>query len=79
MATVGTTRRSAAAIAASRVMDAEIERHIAGGESRFPDETTFVGADIASDEMVRECHAEGSAVVIVDEHGNERFLPVPQL
>ena len=77
MATVGTTKRSAAALAAARVMDIEIDVHIAGGESRFPDETTFIGADIATDAMVRECHAEGSAVVIVDEHGNERFLPVP--
>ena len=69
MATVGSAKRSAAALAASRVMDIEIDVHVAGGESRFPDGTTFVGADIATDEMVRECHAEGSAVVIVDEHG----------
>jgi hypothetical protein len=77
MASIGTSKRSAAAIAASRVMDAEIDAIVAGGESRFPDETMFVGADIVTDEMIRECHAEGSAVVIVDEHGNERFLPVP--
>ena len=77
MATVGTAKRSAAAIAASRVMDAEIDVHIAGGESRFPYGTTFVGADIATDDLVRERHAEGRAVVIVDEHGSERFLPVP--
>jgi hypothetical protein len=58
-------------------MDAEIDVHVAGGEPRFPDGTTFVGADIATDELIRRNHAEGSAVVIVDEHGNERFLPVP--
>lgn len=77
MATVGTSTRSAAALAASRVMDAEIEAVIAGGESRFPDRTTFIGSDLVTDHRIRECHAEGSAVVIVDEHGNERFVPVP--
>jgi hypothetical protein len=77
MATTGTSKRSAAGLAASHVMDREIDAIVAGGESRFPDETTFVGADIVTDEMIRECHAEGSAVVVVDEHGNERFLPVP--
>ncbi len=77
MAATGTSKRSAAAIAASRVMDREIDVIIAGGESRYPDFTTFVGADLATDELIRERHAEGRAVVIVDEHGNERFLPVP--
>ena len=71
------SQRASVRTFASRVMDAEIDVHIAGGGSRFPYGTTFVGADIATDELVRERHAEGRAVVIVDEHGNERFLPVP--
>lgn len=77
MAAVGSTTRSPAALAASRVMDTEIDVVIAGGESRFPDGTAFVASDLVTDEMIGRHHAEGSAVVIVDEHGNERFLPVP--
>lgn len=77
MATTSASKRSAAGIAASRVMDAEIDVILAGGESRFPDKMAFVGADIVTDAMIQEHHAEGAAVLIVDEHGNERFLPVP--
>lgn len=77
MATTSTSKRSAAGIAASRVMDAEIDVILAGGESRFPDKMAFIGADIVTDERIREHHAEGAAVLIVDEHGDERFLPVP--
>ena len=78
MAAVGSTTRSAASLATSRVVDAEIDAVCAGGESRFPYMTAFIPSDLVTDKRIREHHAEGSAVVIVDEHGNERFLPVPQ-
>ena len=77
MAAIGSSTRSAASLATSRVVDAEIDAVCAGGEARFPYMTTFIPADLVADWRINEAHAEGSAVVIVDEHGNERFLPVP--
>jgi hypothetical protein len=77
MATLRADTRSAAARAASRALDAEIDATIAGHEPRYPNGTTFVGSDLVTDEMLREHHGEGLAVVVVDEHGNERFLPAP--
>ncbi len=77
MATVGTSKRSAASLATDRVMDAEIDVINAGGESRFGSRVAFIPADLVTDESIAEHHAEGMAVVIVDEHGRERFLPVP--
>jgi hypothetical protein len=77
MATVKRRGRSAASIATERVMDDDFERAAAGGESRFPNFTTFVGADVVTDEKIRESHARGYAVVIVDEHGEARVLPAP--
>ena len=58
-------------------MDAEIDKILAGGESRFPDFTAFVPADLATAERIAEHHADGKAVVIVAADGSETFLPVP--
>ena len=77
MATVRASRRSLAQMAASRVMDADIDRILAGDKGRFPSFSVFVGSDLVTDKLIREGHAEGKAVVIVDEHENVRVLPAP--
>jgi hypothetical protein len=77
MATVRTSRRTPAREATSRVMMEDIDRTIAGEESRFPEFSTFVACDLVTDEMIRECHEKGQAVVIVDEHENLTVLPAP--
>ncbi|HYV16757.1 MAG TPA: hypothetical protein VE972_12135 [Conexibacter sp.] len=58
-------------------MDEEFEATVDGREPRFPNRTTIVAADVVTDDMIRHCHTEGRAVVIVDEHGDVQFLPVP--
>jgi hypothetical protein len=69
--------RSAAALATSRALDAEFEATRAGREPRYPNRTAFVASDLVTDAMIRDMHADGRPVVVVDEHGNERFLPLP--
>jgi hypothetical protein len=63
--------------AAFRVMKAEIDKVAAGGESRFPDFCSFISTDLVTDEKIRDAHADGNAVVIVDEHENVTVLPAP--
>jgi hypothetical protein len=75
MAQVTNRSHSPAGRATHLAMMADIDTVVAGGRSRFPDGTTFVASDVVTDTMIRERHAEGHAVVIVDERGNERFLP----
>jgi hypothetical protein len=77
METVKRSTRSAAAQAASRALDAEIDATLEGREPRYPNGTVFVGADIATPELIRRDQSEGKPMVIVDEHGNEQFLPAP--
>jgi hypothetical protein len=77
MAHVRNRSHSPAGLATHRVMMADIDATVAGGESRFPDGITFVASDVVTDAMIRDHHAEGCAVVVVDEQGNERFLPAP--
>lgn len=77
MATMRTPERSAAQLAASRVMLEEIDRIVAGGESRFPNSSVFVAADLATDKVIGESHENGQTVVIVDEGENVRVLPAP--
>jgi hypothetical protein len=77
MAPVRTSRRTPAREAASRVMMEDIDRVIAGGESRFPYDSCFIGSDLVTDEMVRERHEVGKTVVIVDEHEHVTVLPAP--
>jgi len=76
MEKVRKSTRSAAAQAASRAFDAEFEATLTGSE-RYPNGTVFTGADIATPEVIQRNQAEGKPMVIVDEHGNERFLPAP--
>lgn len=77
MAMVRPTQRSAAQLATSRVIDADMERIIAGAEPRFPSPTAFVPSDLVTSEGIREDHAHGYTVVIVDADENVRVLPVP--
>lgn len=70
-------RHSAAWHARSRVFDDEIERVTAGREPRFPNSSHFFAADLVTDEMIRECHEKGQAVVIVDENEHVTVLPAP--
>jgi hypothetical protein len=74
MASVDTIE-SAAGEATHRVMMADIDRVVAGGESRFPNWSMFIASDLATDEAIREAHERGQAVVIVDER--VRVLPPP--
>jgi hypothetical protein len=77
MATMRVSRRTPAREAASRVMMEDIDQVIAGGESRFPDFSCFIGSDLVTDAMIRESHEQGQAVVIVDEHERVTVLPAP--
>ena len=77
MAAVRPTTHSAAWHARSRVCDAEIDRIIAGREPHFPNYSCFVASDLVTDEMIRESHDHGQAVIIVDEHENVTVLPAP--
>ncbi len=77
MASVGTSKRSAAMLATSRVIDAEVDRMIANGEGRYPNFSTFVPSDLVTDKMISDAHGDGRAVVIVDEHENVRVVPAP--
>lgn len=77
MASLSTTERSAAGVAASRVMDAELDRMLAGEQPRFGERVGFIGADLATAHRIGEHHDEGFTVVVVDEHENVRVLPAP--
>jgi hypothetical protein len=54
-----------------------IDKVVAGDESHFPDYSCFVGSDPVTDEMIRDAHARGKTVVIVDEHEHVTVLPAP--
>jgi hypothetical protein len=77
MATARASRMTPAREAAFRVMKADIDRVTAGGESRFPNYSSFIASDLVTDEKIREAHARGGAVVIVDEHEHVTVLPAP--
>ena len=77
MATVRHSVATPASEATSRVMDSEIARVAAGGESRFPDYCSFIASDVVTEEKIREAHEQGLAAVIVDEHEHVTVLPAP--
>src|SRR5512142_3558417 len=77
MATLRASKPTAAREAAFRVMCADIDRVIDGGEARFPSHSSFLASDLVTDEKIREAHAHGSAVVIVDEHERVTVVPAP--
>jgi hypothetical protein len=66
MATVDRVRRSPAAIAASRALDADIEASLEGREPH-PDGTVFIPQDLASTELIESYRREGSFVAVVSE------------
>lgn len=77
MATTRLTTSTPAREATHRVMDEDMVRINAGGDSRFPDYCSFIPSDLVTEEMVREAHARGHAVVIVDERERVTVLPAP--
>jgi hypothetical protein len=77
MAAMRASRRSAASLAADRVCDAFVKASIAGEELPFPDGSSVFSSDVVTDERIREAHAHGRTVVIVDEQENVTVLPAP--
>ena len=77
MASVEASPYSPSGLAKHRVLMADIDRVVAGGESRFPNGSLFVASDLVTDKKIREAHAVGQAVVIVDEHEHVTVLPAP--
>ncbi len=77
MASVGASPSSPSGLAKHRVLMADIDRVVDGGESRFPNGSLFVASDRVTDEKVCEAHAVGQTVVIVDEHEHVTVLPAP--
>ncbi|WP_041730892.1 hypothetical protein [Conexibacter woesei] len=72
------TQRSAAQLATSRVVDAEVDRVIEGDEPRFGNPASFIPSDLLTSEGIAEAHGRGCTVVIVDADENVRVLPVPE-
>ena len=70
--------RSAAALATERAIDMEMERVLRGEAARYPNGSSWIPADILTDDDVREDHRCGRGVVVVDADGSERFLPAPE-
>jgi hypothetical protein len=77
MATMRAPKRSASSLAADRVCDAFVKASLAGDELPFPDGSSVVPSDLVTEERIREAHAQGRSVVIVDEHENVTVLPSP--
>lgn len=77
MGSVRTKPRTRAQRAIERIMEEDLERVLAGDTSHYPDGTGFVPIHLATPDAIAGLHAEGRTVVVVDEHGNERFLPAP--
>jgi hypothetical protein len=59
------------------VCKAYIEASITGGELPFPNGSSVIPSDLATDEKIRAAHAQGRSVAIVDEHENVTILPSP--
>lgn len=77
MATLRKSRESSARRATDRVIDGFVTAAIAGDELPFPNGAHVISSDLVTDEMIREAHASGQTVAIVDEHENVQVLPAP--
>ncbi len=77
MATMRAPRRSSARLATDRVTRAFVEAANAGRELPFPNGAHVIPSDLVTDERIRESHARGDTVAIVDEHENVTVLPAP--
>lgn len=78
MATMRASRRSAAQLATDRVINAFIDASLAEEDDLpFPDGSCVIPSDLVTEEDIREAHAHGRSVVIVDEHENVTVLPSP--
>jgi hypothetical protein len=73
MATVDAIGRSPASLAASHVLDAEIDASVMGAPE-FPEGTVFVPEELAGDERIREYHADGRPVAVVRDDGGVDLL-----
>lgn len=78
MGRVRARKRSPAQLATWRVIDAEVDRTLAGHEPRFPDGSKFFPSDIATQAGIAEAHGRGCTVVIVDADESLRVLPAPE-
>lgn len=76
METMRSLSRTRAHAVITRLLEEDLEQELAGG-SRFPDRTAFLSIELATAERIREKHGRGFTVIVVDEHGNEQWLPVP--
>lgn len=74
MASVRRTQRSAAGRAIDAATDAELDRVLAGEKSRYPNGVLFVPADLVTSAGLDRELAEHPLVVVMDEHGEERWL-----
>lgn len=74
MATMNTIRRSRAHAVILRLLEEDLDQELAG-KSRFPDRVSFLSIELADPARIRESHARGFTVIVVDEHGNEEWLP----
>lgn len=72
-----TSRRSAASLAADRLCDAFFEASLVGDDLPFPDGSCVIPSDLVTEKDIRDAHAHGRSVVIVDEHENVTVLPSP--
>lgn len=72
-----TSRPSAAQLATNRVTDAFIDAANAGEPLPFPNGARVIPSDLVTDEKIREAHATGFTVAIVDEHEHVTVLPAP--
>lgn len=75
MASVRPTQQSAASLAVDAAIDADLERVLAGREPLYPNGVLFVAADLVTSAGLDRQLAEHPLVVVIDEHGNEQWLP----
>lgn len=53
----------------------EDDRAIAGEEPRYPNGAHVIPADIATPDGVADARSRSVMVIVIDEHGNEQWLP----
>jgi sensor domain CHASE-containing protein len=73
MATVDRVWRSPAAVAASRVLDEDVEASLEGS-GMHPDGTVFIPEELATPDVVEGYRRDGSHVAIVSDVGSIELL-----
>ncbi len=74
MENVETTRPSAARLATDAVIEEDMARVIAGGESRFPNGVCFIAADLATPRAIARAAEEAPMVVVIDGDRSESWI-----